>query len=484
VLAPSSFYPAQTRQTSTASRFNPGWWPLFQQGLRAKWGDAQYRQWLQDVVPFDWQEPVLTLAVTRPIVAQWIKNQNNDRLLSAIQTFLPQCTHLDILVDAAHDAVTDSVATTTSDVTATAHFLNDLVEASAAPMVPVAPILNLEPRYTFDRFVVDRSNELAFAATQRVAQHVATQTEPLFNPLFLHGGVGLGKTHLMHAVAWAIQQQAPHKKVLYLSAEQFMYRFVRALRDKDMMSFKEQCRSVDVLMIDDVQFIAGKESTQEEFFHTFNALIEQRKQIILSADKSPSHMDGIDARLRSRLGWGLVVDIHPSTYELRLGILQAKAAETLVDVPQALLDYLAQHITSNIRELEGALMRLIAHADLIGRPLSVDTAREVLPDLLKGGRRKVTLDHIQDCVATHYGLDIADLLSAKRDRRLVMPRQIAMYLAKQLTSLSLPDLGRSFGGRDHTTVLHAVRKIESARQIDADLSKAIDSLTQTIRYGG
>jgi chromosomal replication initiator protein len=483
VLAPSSFYPAIQRAATSAGDFHPGWWSLLQQGWRAKWGDSQYRQWLQDVAPHQWQEPVLTLSVTRPIVAQWFKNQGTERFLSSIQTFLPQCTAVDIIVTAAEAPIAAPLEDADKG-SATVHFLQDLVEASAAPMVPVAPILNLEPRYTFDRFVVDRSNELAFAATQRVAQHVATQDAPLFNPLFLHGGVGLGKTHLMHAVAWAIQQQAPHKKVLYLSAEQFMYRFVRALRDKDMMSFKEQCRSVDVLMIDDVQFIAGKESTQEEFFHTFNALIEQQKQIILSADKSPTHMDGIDARLRSRLGWGLVVDIHPSTYELRLGILQTKAAESLVDVPQGLLDYLAQHITSNIRELEGALMRLIAHAELIGRPLSVDTAREVLPDLLKGGRRKVTLDHIQHCVASRFELEISDLLSAKRDRRLVMPRQMAMFLAKQLTSLSLPDLGRAFGGRDHTTVLHAVRKIEAARQTDKDLSMTLDELSQTIRHGG
>lgn len=474
MLAPSSFYPAQR-----VSAFQPGWWSLLQQSWRAKWGDAPYRQWLQDVTPLAWTAPVLTVSVPRNLTAEWLRSQNEASLVSSIQTFLPDCTGLEIIVKPANDvAPAEPVVTTTS------HFLQDLVEASAAPLVPVAPVLNLEPRYTFDQFVVDRSNELAFAATQRVAQHVAMNDTPLFNPLFLHGGVGLGKTHLLHAVAWAIQQQAPHKKVLYLSAEQFMYRFVRALRDKDMMSFKEQCRSVDVLMIDDVQFIAGKESTQEEFFHTFNALIEQRKQIILSADKSPSQMNDIDARLRSRLGWGLVVDIHPSTYELRLGILQAKAEASNVIVPNALLDYLAQHITSNIRELEGALMRLVAHAELIGRPLTVQTAQEVLPDLLQGGRRKITLCHIQSCVASHYGLEVADILSAKRDRRLAQPRQMAMYLAKQLTPLSLPDLGRAFGGRDHTTVLHAVRKIEAMRQDDKEIAAALDTLAQTIRYGG
>lgn len=263
-----------------------------------------------------------------------------------------------------------------------------------------------------------------------------------------------------------------------------MYRFVRALRDKDMVGFKEQCRNVDVLMIDDVQFIAGKESTQEEFFHTFNALIEQRKQIILSADKSPSHLHGIDARLRSRLGWGLVVDIHPSTYELRLGILETKASASNVDVPRNVIEYLAKHITSNIREVEGALHRLIAHAELIGRPITLDSAKDVLPDLLHGARRKVTVNHIQDVVAAHFGLEMDDLLSAKRDRHLARPRQIAMSLAKQLTTLSLPDLGRAFGGRDHTTVLHAVRKIDELRRADKDLSATIDQLSQSLRYGG
>lgn len=471
MLAPSSFYPA-----SRAPETVPAWWQPLLHSFRVKWGETQYRQWLQDITPGLWAEPVLTLHCPRKLTAEWLQAQGHETLLQIVQSVLPTCEAVDVVAQASTfetPAVTDMSG-------GAPLFLQDLLSASDAPVMPLGPTLNLEPRYTFDTFVVDRSNELAFAAAQRVASSEA----PLFNPLFLHGGVGLGKTHLLHALGWAIRQHFPNKTVLYLSAEQFMYRFVRALRDKDMVSFKEQCRNVDVLMIDDVQFIAGKESTQEEFFHTFNALIEQRKQIILSADKSPSHLQGIDARLRSRLGWGLVVDIHPSTYELRLGILETKASASNVDVPRNVIEYLAKHITSNIREVEGALHRLIAHAELIGRPITLESAKDVLPDLLHGARRKVTVSNIQDVVAAHFGLEMGDLLSAKRDRHLARPRQIAMSLAKQLTTLSLPDLGRAFGGRDHTTVLHAVRKIDELRRADKDLCATIDQLTQSLRYGG
>ncbi len=470
MLAPSSFYPA-LRAPETV----PIWWTSLQQAFRTKWGETLYRQWLQDVTLINWQEPTLTLACPHKLTREWLDAQSNKTLLAVVQRVLPLCAHIVLIEAKAAESEMPSVPLTGPSL-----FLQDLLEASAAPPIAVVPTLNLEPRYTFDSFIVDQSNELAYAACQRVAQ----SADPVFNPLFIHGGVGLGKTHLLHALGWGIRRHHPDKTVLYLSAEQFMYRFVRALRDKDMMSFKDQCRNVDVLMIDDMQFIAGKESTQEEFFHTFNALIDQRKQIILSADKSPTNMHGIDARLRSRLGWGLVVDIHPSTYELRLGILQAKAAATNICVPSNVLDYLARHITSNIREVEGALHRLLAHAELIGRPITLETAKDVLPDLLHGARRKITVEQIQDTVAAHFKLDTVELLSVKRDRHLARPRQIAMSLAKQLTTLSLPDLGRAFGGRDHTTVLHAVRKVEELRQADRDFASVLDHLSQTLRFGG
>ena len=334
----------------------------------------------------------------------------------------------------------------------------------------------LDSRLTFDNFVVGAPNQLAFAIAKRVAE----SAEATYNPLFLYGGVGLGKTHLMHAIAWEISFRQPHRKVMYLSAEKFMYRFIRALRYRDMMSFKEQFRSVDVLMIDDVQFISGKDSTQEEFFHTFNALVEDGRQVVLSADKSPTDLSGMEERLRSRLGWGMVADIHPADYELRLGILQARRDKSGVDVSDKVLDFLARKITSNIREIEGAFNRIVAHATLVGREITVETSRELLADLLRASSRRITVDEIQKQVASHFHIRVADMFSARRSRQIARPRQIAMYLAKNLTSLSYPEIGRSFGNRDHTTIMHAVRKIEELMISDTELSDDVSLLKSVL----
>jgi chromosomal replication initiator protein len=334
----------------------------------------------------------------------------------------------------------------------------------------------LDPRFTFDNFVVGKPNELAYAAARRVAE----ATNVPFNPLFLYGGVGLGKTHLMHAMAWQIKKRTPERRIIYLSAEKFMYQFVRALRTKDTMSFKELFRSVDVLMIDDVQFIGGREATQEEFFHTFNALVDQNHQLVISADKSPSDLEGVEERMRSRLGWGLVADIHPTTYELRLGILQAKSEQMAADAPPKVLEFLAHKITSNVRELEGALNRIVAHATLVGRPVTLETTQEVLHDLLRANDRRVTIEEIQKRVAAHFNIRIADMHSARRARAVARPRQVAMYLAKQLTSRSLPEIGRKFGGRDHTTVMHAVKKIEELKATDSSFAEDIDLLRRML----
>ncbi len=350
-------------------------------------------------------------------------------------------------------------------------------EAAAEKIVlPELPLLNLgapiDARLTFSNFVVDKSNQLAFEAARRVAASDTVE----FNPLFLHGGVGLGKTHLLHAIANEIQGRAPQRRVLYLSAEQFMYQFIRALRDKSTMNFKELFRTVDILMIDDVQFISGKESTQEEFFHTFNALVEQGKQIILSADKSPGDLAGVGARLTSRMGMGLVADIHPTSYELRLGVLHARADQAAVKFPTEVLAFLATSITSNIREVEGALNRLIAHAQLTGAAITLEFAQRILADQLRTQARRVSVEEIQKQVVQHFGLRMTDLLSARRQRALARPRQLAMYLAKQLTTCSLPEIGRAFGGRDHTTVSHAVRTIENLILTDAALADACAAL--------
>jgi chromosomal replication initiator protein len=334
----------------------------------------------------------------------------------------------------------------------------------------------LDPRFTFANFIVGKPNELAFAAARRVAEASVVP----FNPLFLYGGVGLGKTHLMHAIAWHIRETRPDRRVIYLSAEKFMYQFIRALRYKDTVAFKDQFRSVDVLMIDDVQFIAGKDNTQEEFFHTFNALVDQNHQVIISADKSPNDLEGMEERMKSRLGWGLVADIHPTTYELRLGIMQAKAEQLEVPIPQKVLEFLAHKITSNVRELEGALNRIGAYAKLVGRPVTLENTQDALHDILRANDRRVTIEEIQKRVAEHYNIRLSEMYSARRARAVARPRQVAMYLAKQLTARSLPEIGRKFGGRDHTTVMHAVRKVDELRSTDRGFAEDIELLRRML----
>ena len=341
----------------------------------------------------------------------------------------------------------------------------------------------LDERFTFENFVVGKSNELAYTAARRIAEEARASSS--FNPLFLYGGVGLGKTHLMHAIAWEARRRYPRRACIYLSAEKFMYQFVRALRFRDTMAFKEQFRQVDILMVDDIQFIAGKESTQEEFFHTFNALIDQNHQIVISADRSPSDLEGIEERIRSRLGGGLVADIHPTDYELRLGILHMKMEEAVKrhnapKIPAEVLEFLAENIVSNVREMEGALKRVLAYTNFSHRPASIAGTQDILRDLLRANARKVTIDEIQRQVAEHYHIRIADMLSPSRTRTIARPRQVAMYLAKELTICSLPEIGRKFGGRDHTTVLHATRQISQRRAREPELEEDLRLLKRKI----
>ena len=284
----------------------------------------------------------------------------------------------------------------------------------------------------------------------------------------------------MHAIAHEIKKRNPERRVIYLSAEKFMYHFIKALRFKDTVSFKEQFRTVDVLMIDDVQFISGKDSTQEEFFHTFNALVDQNRQLIISADKSPQDLEGIEERMRSRLGWGLVADIHPLNYELRLSILQAKEEKLQVNISQSVLEFLAHKITSNVRELEGALNRISAYSSLVGKEITLDMTQEVLRDLLRSSQRKVNIEQIQKKVSEHFNVKMSDMSSARRSRTIARPRQIAMYLSKNLTSRSLPEIGRRFGNRDHTTVIHAVKKVEELRNTDVSFDEDVELLIRML----
>ena len=336
--------------------------------------------------------------------------------------------------------------------------------------------IDIDPRYTFGNFVVGKPNEFAFSAAKRVAE----SPEIKFNPLFLHSGVGLGKTHLMHAIADAIRQRDPSRSVLYLSAEMFMYHYVHALRSDSAQDFRARVRSVDVLLVDDIQFICGKDSTQEEFFNTFNDLVSRNRQIVLSADRSPSDLDQLQERIKSRLNWGLVADIHKTTYELRLGILAAKADARGVFVPREVMEFLAHRIDSNVRELEGALNRIIHYADLIGQPVSLATCEEVLRDLIRANQRVLTIEDIQRKVAEHYNIRIAELSSDRRARAVARPRQVAMFLCKALTPLSLPEIGRKFGGRDHTTVLHAVRKVEELMAADSEMADDVAMLRRAL----
>jgi chromosomal replication initiator protein len=341
---------------------------------------------------------------------------------------------------------------------------------------------SLDPRYTFDTFIVGKPNELGYAAARRVAD---AGKSAAFNPLFLYGSVGLGKTHLMQAIAWNLKETHPECRVIYISAEQFMYEFVRSIRFKDTFSFKELFRSVDVLMIDDVQFIAGKDSTQEEFFHTFNALVDQNRQIVISADRSPSDLEGVEERLRSRLGWGLVIDIYPTDYELRLGILQSKAEILRAERPNLVLnpgtlEFLAHRIVSNVRVLEGALNRLTAYSSLTGKDISTEVAQQELQDILRSSDRKITIEEIQKKVARHFNVRHTDMISTCRARNIARPRQIAMYLTKELTTRSLPEIGKKFGGRDHTTVLHAVKKIATMREQDSTIFEDIEMLRREL----
>ncbi|MQQ08525.1 chromosomal replication initiator protein DnaA [Epibacterium sp. SM1979] len=339
----------------------------------------------------------------------------------------------------------------------------------------------LDPRFTFDTFVVGKPNELAHAAARRVGEAGPVT----FNPLVLYGGVGLGKTHLMHAIAWELKRSKPDLNVLYLSAEQFMYRFVQALRERKMMDFKHLFRSVDVLMVDDVQFIAGKDSTQEEFFHTFNALVDQNKQIIISADRAPGEIKELEERVKSRLQCGLVVDLHPTDYELRLGILQTKVQQhrqTFPDlqIADGVLEFLAHRISTNVRVLEGALTRLFAFASLVGREIDMELTQDCLADVLRASERKITVEEIQRKVSEYYNIRMSDIIGPKRLRSYARPRQVAMYLSKQLTSRSLPEIGRRFGGRDHTTVMHGVKRIEELRLIDGQIAEDVEMLRRAL----
>ena len=458
-------------------------WEEIKAELKSHLGDATWDSWIKPLRLITLDGGRLILGAPSRFMRDWVMARYPDLMVQLWQPRNPHVMKIDIRVTARKaDGKAAAAKTDARPVTSPAvHLSKQQTPASGKEAGFTSLGAPLDERFQFDNFIVGKSNELAHAAARRVAEQERVQ----FNPLFLYGGVGLGKTHLMHAIAHEIQRRDPSRKVLYLSAEKFMYQFIRALRFKDTMAFKQQFRSVDVLMVDDVQFISGKESTQEEFFHTFNALVDHNRQVIISADRSPSDLDGIEERIRSRLGWGLVADIHPTDYELRLGILQTKAdlqarTHPNVDIPSTILEFLAHRITSNVRELEGALNRVVAFADLVGRPISMEMVQDVLQDLLRANDRRVTIDEIQRKVAEYFNVRLNEMLSARRARAIARPRQVAMYLAKQLTSRSLPEIGRKFGGRDHTTVMHAVKKVEELCADDPQMANDVETLRRIL----
>lgn len=452
-------------------------WELVKKVLTTEIGDAHAKSWISPLLLLGMEGMTLFLGASNAFAKDWIKNNYLSYILKAWKQVNVLVQNVEIIVQESYVNVANTNSSAVYSGIDSQNKIDKNFEEFESEDTGNYTGASLDQRYTFENFIVGKPNELAYAAALRVAE----SPTPQFNPLFLYGGVGLGKTHLMHAIAWKIRQNHPQRKVIYLSAEKFMYQFVRALRFKDTVAFKEQFRAVDVLMIDDVQFISGKETTQEEFFHTFNALVDKNHQVIVSADKSPSDLENMEERLRSRLGWGLVADIHPTTYELRLGILQAKADLAEVRVPKEVLEFLAFKITSNIRELEGALIRILAHANLVGRPISLDTTQDVLRDLLRSNDQRLTIEEIQKRVAEYFNIKMSDMVSNRRMQNIARPRQVAMYLAKILTSKSLPEIGRKFGGRDHTTILHAVRKIEQLCAEDFEISNDLEILKRNLK---
>ncbi|NBE07403.1 chromosomal replication initiator protein DnaA [Paragemmobacter ruber] len=451
-------------------------WGLVREELIKRVGRNNYVTWIEPLKFSDLKHGVARFEVPTSFFGDWVSRNFSDHIRAQLNTAGAQVERVEFAVANRPSAPEAAVAPRPA---AAAQRTRSATRSADLEEVPGAP---LDARFTFDSFVVGKPNELAHAAARRVAEGGPVS----FNPLFLYGGVGLGKTHLMHAIAHELQNRQPHLRVLYLSAEQFMYRFVQALRERQIMDFKELFRSVDVLMVDDVQFIAGKDSTQEEFFHTFNALVDQNKQIVISADRAPGEIKDLEERIKSRLQCGLVVDLHPTDYELRLGILQQKVElyrsqyRGLV-LSDGVLEFLAHRITTNVRVLEGALTRLFAFASLVGREITLELTQDCLADILRASDRKLTIEEIQRKVAEHYNIRLSDMIGPKRNRTIARPRQVAMYLAKHLTPRSLPEIGRRFGGRDHTTIMHGVRKIEELMATDSQLNDDLQLLRRQLQ---
>jgi chromosomal replication initiator protein len=465
-------------------------WSRVKGRLRSSVGEDIYSSWFARMDLEGVQDESVRLSVPTRFLKSWIQAHYAERVLTCWQAEMPEVHRIDLMVRSAMRAAAPAKETAAPLEARRADRSDNRAPAELRATVPVSASHDalggspLDPRLTFASFVVGRSNTLAHAAARQVAE--GRRGDPvMFNPLYIHAGVGLGKTHLLQAVTWA-GNSGNERKVLYLTAEKFMYGFVAALKTQTALAFKEALRGIDVLVIDDLQFLQGK-STQAEFCHTLNALIDAGRQVVIAADRPPSDLESLDDRVRSRLAGGLVVEMASLGEELRLGILKsrvaaARAHHATFDVPDQVLDYLARTITHNGRDLEGAINRLLAHSKLNAQPVTLEMAEREVRDLIRPQEpKRIKIEDIQRVVARQYNVSRADLLSSRRTANVVRPRQVAMYLAKTLTLRSLPEIGRRFGGRDHTTVLHAVRKIEALVTRDTALSEEVESLKRQLQ---
>ena len=440
-------------------------WSRIRTGLRGDVGARMFDQWLKparlgDYCPFS---QTLDILVASDFTATFVAGQFGDRLRLAWRS--AQAGVRDVRIVRAPDAAGPRLLQV------------DAVEPSQEAAAPAADDRGFQPRYSFTSFVTGESNQLAFSAALAIAE----PGTPRFNPLFIHGGTGQGKTHLLHAIASTYTAHSPSADVIYMSAEKFMLEFVNAMRSNETMAFKARLRATRLLLIDDIQFISGKGSTQEEFLHTLNDLIESGARIVITADRAPQALDAIDPRILSRMAGGLVADIQPADIDLRLAILESKRAVAGdPPVPDAVVDFLARAIRSNIRELEGAFNKLLAYGQLTGRKIDLEFAQAMLADAVRANARRITVDEIQKACAAHYKIDPAEMRSKRRARAVARPRQVAMYLAKKMTPRSLPEIGRIFGGRDHSTVIHAIRTIEALRRDHADIDADIRALLRKL----
>lgn len=451
-------------------------WEQVRRNLRAQSGAKVFDQWLKPAVLAQGSdEETVRIGLPSPFMTNYVKSHFGDRLHMEFRQALPGVRS--VVVETSTAAIPLSGNDAEPIATPAPRVLRESTPLAAAVARPTGERYAFDPRFTFDRFVSDPSNQVAFNA----ARMLAAAGPVRFSPLYLHAATGQGKTHLAHAIGHAFLDAHPNATALYMSAERFMFEFVKAVRERDTFAFKARLRAVDLLIIDDLQFIAGKDSTQEECFHTVNEFMTMGKRLVIAADRSPRMLEGIDPKLVGRLASGLVADIRPPEYALRRAILSAKLADMpQVEVPHEVLELLAMRITANIRELEGALNRLVAYAQLIGEPVTMDFAMQTLGEVLKGPQRRVTIDEIQKAVSAHFEVKQLDLVSERRAVAIARPRQIAMYLSKRLTTRSLPEIGRKFGGRDHSTVIHAVRRIEDLRGKDREIDGAVRSLMRQL----